>query len=146
MTTLGALYIAKPSEAQGYLIAARGMLAGALPLEKITPVPAFALTLLCGHACEAALKAILAQNGISAVNLSRAPYGHHILRLWKSAESFAPTLPSPRPAWVAHLDRVYDKPFHLRYPLGFHGIALPDQMAMLRGTESVVSLATSCVK
>jgi hypothetical protein len=146
MTTLSAAYIAQPSEAQGYLVAARGMLDGALPLEKITPVPAFALTLLCGHACEAALKAVLAQSGISAANLSRAPYGHDVLHLWKSAEILAPTLPSPRPAWVAQLDRVYDKPFHLRYPLGFHGIVLPDQMAMLRGTESLVSLATSFVK
>jgi hypothetical protein len=64
MTTLSAANIALPSEAQGYLVAARGMLDGALPLEKVTPVPAFTLTLLCGHACEAALKAVLAQSGI----------------------------------------------------------------------------------
>jgi hypothetical protein len=146
MTTLSADYIAQPSEAQGYLVAARGMLDGALPLEKATPVPAFALTLLCGHACEAALKAVLAKSGIGVANLSKTPYGHDILHLWTSAAKHVPALPLPLPAWVAQLNRVYDKPFHLRYPLGFHGVVLPDQLAMLRGTESLVSLATSFVK
>lgn len=60
MATLGAVFIAKPTEAQGYLVAAQGMLAGAQALEKVQPVPAIALTLLYGLACEAALKALLA--------------------------------------------------------------------------------------
>jgi len=146
MVTLENVTIARPTEAQGYLIAAQGMLAGAQPLEHVQPLPVFALTLLCGHACEAALKALLAQSGLVAATLSRHPYSHDILYLWSSAENARIQLPFPQPDWVAQLDRVYDKPFNLRYPLGFHGIVLPNQNAMLRGTESLVSLAASFVK
>jgi hypothetical protein len=138
MATLNDVLIAEPTEAQGFLIAAQGMLAGAQPLENVQPIPAIALTLLCGHACEAALKALLAQNGISAATLRRDPYGHDILYLWQSAENIGHPFPSPQPDWVAQLHRVYDRPFHLRYPLGFHGIVLPNQTAMLRGTEGHV--------
>jgi hypothetical protein len=145
MATLSSDFIAQPTEAQGYLVAAQGVLAGALFLENSTPIPGFALTLLCGHSCEAALKAVLAQSGVSAASLSKAPYGHDILHLWKSAQDLGLSLQTPQPAWVAQLDRVYDKPFHLRYPLGFHFIVLPDQVEMLRGTELLVSLAASFV-
>jgi hypothetical protein len=146
MATLDNVSIAKPTEAQGYLVAAQGMLTGAQPLEKVQPIPAIALTLLCGHACEAALKALLTQSGMSAAILSRVPHGHDILYLWQSAESNGHPLPSPQPDWVAQLHRVYDRPFQLRYPLGFHGIVLPNQSAMLKGTEGLVSLATSVCK
>lgn len=146
MATLADDFIAQLTEAQGYLVAAQGMLAGALPLARVTPVPAFALTLLCGHSCEAALKAILSQSGVLAARLSKAPLGHHLLRLWKSVEDSGFQLPAPQPPWVAQLDRVYGKPFHLRYPLGFHGIVLPNQGEMLSGTETLVSLAASVVK
>ena len=107
-------YIAQPTEAQGYLVAAKGMLEGACPLGKIQPIPVFALTLLCGHACEAALKALLAQSGISEAVLSKQPYGHSILKLWQSVEQGGIALPKPQPDWVAQLDRVYDKPFNLK--------------------------------
>ena len=146
MTSLPALRMIQPTEAQGYLVAARVMLAGALPLEHVTPSPAHALTLLCGHSCEAALKALLSHSGIKADVLSKRPYGHDLLHLWKSAENLGVPLPSPMPPWVGQLDSVYDRPFHLRYPLGFHGIALPDQTGMLRGVESLFSLAESLVK
>ena len=138
-------YITQPTEAQGYLVAAKGMLEGARPLGKIQPIPAFALTLLCGHACEAALKALLAQSGISEAVLSKQPYGHSILKLWQSVEQGEITLPKPQPDWVAQLDRVYDKPFNLKYPLGFHAIVLPNQQAMLLGTEALVLLASSSI-
>ena len=80
--TLPCVFIAKPTEAGGYLIAAQAMLEGALPLGQIKPLHSFALTLLCGHACEAALKAALAQSGISAKELCSKRYGHSILKLW----------------------------------------------------------------
>jgi hypothetical protein len=143
--TLPAVSISRPTEAWGYLVAARGMLEGALPLGQIKPLPSFALTLLCGHACEAALKAALAQSGISPKKL-RSRYGHSILKLWEAVANTGVPLPAPLPGWVAQLNRVYDKPFHLRYPLGFHGIVLPDQCAMLRGTESLVKMVTPLVK
>ena len=78
-------------------MAAKGMLEGARPLGNIQPIPAFALTLLCGHACEAALKALLAQSGISEVILSKQPFGHSILKLWQSAAEAGFVLPKPQP-------------------------------------------------
>ena len=99
MATLDNVSIAKPIEAQGYLVAAQGMLAGAQPLDKVQPIPAIALTLLFGHACEAELKALLAQSGMSAAILSRVPYGHDILYLWQSAENNGHPIPSPQPDW-----------------------------------------------
>lgn len=146
MATLENFIIEKPTEAQGYLVAAREMIKGASPLEQINPMPAFALTLLCGHSCEAALKAMLAQTGVSADDLSKKPYGHNIVNLWASAQIAGFQLPDPQPDWVAQLAQVYDKPFHLRYPLSFHGIVLPNLIAMLRGTESLVALAATFVK
>ena len=134
----------QPTEANGYLVAARGMLAGALPLENVQPLPVYALTLLCGHACEAALKAVLSQNGIAVNNLGRKPYGHNILHLWSTAIKVE--LAFPPPSWVARLNRVYDKPYHLRYPLGFQGIVLPNQKAMLKDTKKLVALATTYVR
>lgn len=146
MATLKDDYIATPTEAQGYLVAARGMLEGARVLGRIDPPPAFALTLLCGHACEAALKAMLAQGGMSSSVLSKPPFGHSILKIWATVEKQFRGLPNPQPAWVGQLDRVYDAPFHLRYPLGFHGIVLPHQSAMLSGTEELVTMAERIVK
>lgn len=105
----------KPTEAQGYLLAAKGMLEGATPLGSITPTPSLALTLLCGHACEAALKAILAKSGISAQKLSKAPYGHHILNLWEAAKTIT-TLQAPQPDWslnyqgFMNIRFIYDTP------------------------------------
>ncbi|MBC3875371.1 hypothetical protein [Undibacterium flavidum] len=146
MTVLADDFIAQPTEAQGYLIAAQGMLAGARPLGEILPIPNFALTLLCGHACEAALKSLLAYNGIIARTLSRRPYGHDLLKLWDETERSGFNLINPRPDWISQLNRVYDNPFHLRYPLGFHAIVLPDQKAMLEGTRILVSFAESIIR
>lgn len=145
MAKFSGISLVKPTEAQGYLMAAQGMLEGALQLGGLAHSPYFALTLLCGHSCEAALKSLLANNGISAKVLSKRPYGHNIIKLWSAADSAGFSLPKPMPDWVVQLSNVYDKPFHLRYPLGFHGILLPNQNTMLQGTEALVSLTVSCV-
>lgn len=145
MADLPSLKTLEPTEAEGFLISANGMLAGARPLKTMTPVPVFALTLLCGHACEAALKAMLSESGFELKKLSSSPYGHNISNLWQAAKAQGYHLPSPQPDWVNQLNSVYDKPFHLRYPLGFHGISLPNQEAMLEGTVEVVALAAAKV-
>ncbi len=76
--------------------------------------------------------------------LSKSPYGHNLEKLWESAKVHV-SLPNPQPAWVEQLNRVCDRPFSLRYPLGFHGIVLPNTTEMLRGTELLVSVAESFV-
>ena len=143
MARLDDNYIQQPTDAEGYIVAARGMLDGALPLKDVEPIPVFALTLLCGHATEAALKAMLAQVGVPTSELSGHTLGHKLLRLWERAETERVSLPSPRPPWVEHLDRVYASPHHLRYPLGFHAIVLPNQLDMLNGTKNLVEIATA---
>lgn len=146
MVNLTGIRTFQPTEAQGYLTAAKGMFLGAKPLADISPKPPFAITLLCGHTCEASLKAMLSEAGLNVETLSRAPYGHDILSLWEESKNRGYPLPAPQPEWVVHLHQVYDRPFHLRYPLGFHGIVLPNQNAMLQGTESLLSIAVSAVK
>jgi hypothetical protein len=135
-----------PTEARGFLAAAESMLAGAKPLLKVAPIPVVATTLLCGHGTEAALKAILAQTGLKTAVLSKPPYGHDLLALWESAHAASgAALPIPRPQWVEHLHRVHAAPYHLRYPLGFHAIVLPNQELMITGLELLVGIARKAV-
>lgn len=136
---------AAPTEAESFLFAAKGMLDGALPLSRMETHPVLALTLLCGHACEAALKAALSKSGKTSEELRHSPYGHNITFLWRETEAVLIELPRPVPAWVDRLNRIYVKPFHLRYPLGIHGIVLPDISAMVSGSESLVLLAEKYV-
>ena len=114
------------------------MLAGALPLSKVVPLPTIALSLLCGHGTEAALKALLAQTGLTAEELSRKPYGHDLVVLWDKAISCGANVAAPRPQWVDHLHRVHGSPYNSRYPLGFHAIVLPNQQLMVTGLEQLV--------
>ena len=145
MASLGDAYIRQPTDAEGFMVAARGMLDGALPLRNIEPLPIFALTLLCGHATEAALKAMLSHVGVRTSELKGRSLGHRLLRLWERAEAERVALPSPRPLWVEHLDRVYASTHSLRYPLRFHAIVLPNQVNMLNGTKNMVEIASAMV-
>lgn len=138
-------YISAPTEAQGYLVAAEAMLAGVRPLSLVDPLPSIALTLLCGHGTEAALKALLAQRGLGQDALSRSPYGHNLISLWDAAFGSRAGGATPRPEWVDHLNRVYVAPFNLRYPLGFSGIVLPNQHLMVAGLEELVRAAVEAV-
>ena len=139
-------FIQRPTEAQGYRAAAQAMLEGARPLSKVNPVPNIALTLLCGHGTEAALKALLAESGLTAEVLSKRPYSHEIINLWEAAAKSGIALPEPRPLWVAQLDRVHTAPYKLRYPLGFHMLVLPDQEGMLDGLHLLVKIVNETVK
>lgn len=139
-------YIRPPTDAEGYLATARAMLDGARPLVLTTPIPAIALSLLCGYAAEAALKASLAQAGVSTKELGSRALGHELIRLWLRAVAEGVALQASPPQWIEHLNRVHSAPYHLRYPLGFHAIVLPNQAAMLQGCEELCSMAISCIK
>ncbi len=146
MAELAGDFIQQPTEAQGYRVAAEAMLAGALPLSRVVPLPAIALTLLCGHGTEAALKALLVQAGLTADELSRRPYGHDLTALWEKAIASGAKVTAPRPEWVDHLQRVHASPYNLRYPLGFHGIVLPNQPLMVAGFEALVLALIEAVR
>ncbi len=49
-----------------YFDVAQGLMPGAKVLAAASPVPASALTLLCGHVCECLLKAYLSHDGSDA--------------------------------------------------------------------------------
>jgi hypothetical protein len=140
MAQLPGDFIQQPTEAQGFLVAAEAMLAGARVLSKATPAPAIALTMLCGHGTEAALKALRAESSTPGNELSRSPYGHDLVTLWDAATSIGTRAASPRPPWVDQLQRVHGRPFNLRYPLGFHAIVLPNLQVMVAGLEELVLL------
>jgi hypothetical protein len=139
-------FIQTPTEAQGFRVAAQAMLAGAGPLLQVDPVPNIALTLLCGHGTEAALKALLSESGLTAEELSEKPYGHKLVTLWGHAAARGCPLPMPVPEWVEHLNRVHAYPYSLRYPLKFHAIVLPNQNAMLAGLEFLVGKVNEVVQ
>lgn len=139
-------YVATPTDAQCFLGVAREMLRGVRHLAEIDPIPSLALTLLCGHTCECALKSILSFNGISKKSLRNSPYRHSIIFMWNEVSNLPFSFINNKPDWVSQLDRVFDAPYTVRYPIGLHAVVLPDQKAMTNGTESLVTLAEQIVK
>jgi len=143
---LGGISIKPPTEAEGFLVAAEGVFAGVEGLYGSTPIPNMAFALLCGHSCEAALKAILASSGRDSEELRKAPFGHNLIELWKSAAFIKPSLGATPPQWLESLNKIFDRPFHLRYPLGLHGISYPSAESMFKGTSALVDSAASEVR
>lgn len=139
-------YIATPTVAQCYLGVAREMLRGARHLAEIDPIPSQALTLLCGHICESALKSILSFKGRSEKSLSNPPYRHSILFMWNEVGNLPASPINVQPSWVSQLDRVFNAPYIVRYPIGVHAVVCPDQEAMINGTENLVALAEEIIK
>lgn len=129
-----------PTDAEGYAVAARGMLEGARVLGATSPVPSIALTHLCGHAAEAAIKAVLSRAGVPTTELTGL--GHQLTKLWARAAAERLPLSFVPPPWLVQLDRVHAAPYHLRYPIGFHVLVLPDLTAMRKGVEELFSIAT----
>lgn len=135
-----------PTDAEGFLFVARHMLDGAQVLAAASEVPVIALSHLCGHAAESALKAMLSQVGISASKLGKPPLGHGLSNLWARAVAEGVPLSNPPDAWLEQLNRIHAAPYPLRYPLGLHGVALPNAVAMLRGVEELVTKAAGRVQ
>jgi hypothetical protein len=139
-------FIRKPTDAEGFLAVARAMLVGARILASASQVPAIALSHLCGHAAESALKAMLSQVGVSTEDLRKKELGHKLTNLWERAVSEGISLPISPDSWLEQLHRVHVAPYTLRYPLGLHGIVLPNSADMLRGVEELVSKAAAYVQ
>ena len=143
---IGSISLQAPTEADGFLVAAEEAFKGVAALHKAEPVPLMGLALLCGHSCETALKALLAKSGRTADELRQAPFGHNLLKLWESAASIEPTLGSALPSWLVRLNQIYNRPFHLRYPLGIHGMQYPATEDMFNGTSHIVIVAAESIR
>lgn len=138
MTQLEDFSIEPPTNAQGYLSVAKEMLVGARSLLNVDPLPTFAITLLCGHGVEAALKSLLTQKGLTPDELKHKPYGHNLIALWNQAVERGAKVDASVPEWINHLNRLVIRPNTLRYPLGVHGVVLPNQQDMVAGLERLV--------
>ena len=137
--------IREPTSCESFLCLSLAMLEGIKALEKVEPAT-IALTYLCGHATEAALKAMLAYVGIEDKELaSSKKFGHQLVKLWLSAASKGIPLQMPPPPWLEHLHNVHAFPYHLRYPLGFHVIVLPEQASMFQGVNNLIHVAAEFV-
>jgi hypothetical protein len=139
--------IAPVTPTAAFLGSAESMLEGVRVLAEADAVPAVALTVLAGHAAECGLKAFLAKVGIDEAQLSRAPFGHDVIRLWEEAASRGLAIAtSPLPDWVTQLARVYSAPYVARYPMGVHGLVLPNSTALSVGVEQLVNQVRAAVQ
>lgn len=137
MTQLEGVYLAKPVPMDGFLYVAWQMIGGAKIIHCTTNEQSMAITHLCGHGVETALKAALSKCGLSVEVLRTSPLGHNLVNLWSRAIAEGVPLPIA-PEWISQLSRVHSKPYSVRYPLNFHAIALPNQAEMVTGSADLL--------
>ena len=135
--------IGKVSDAESFLNTAKAMLDGAQPLQEVNPVPAIAVTFLCGFCAETALKAALAQTGTSTKVLK--DIGHQLIQLWNEAVSKG-ILDSVPPRWLEQLNSLHAGDYVLRYPMQLNGIVLPNQAAMMQSCLDLYAAAKAIVR
>ncbi len=137
--------IPTPTDAEGYLAAASSMLDGVRILVAASPIPAIAISFLCGHASEVALKAMLSHAGVSTDDLIKT-YGHNLTELWQCAVSKGLPLQSSPPSWFGKFKNLHGNPYLLRYPLRLNGLVLPNLEAMVQDVEMLVSSSKSYIE
>jgi hypothetical protein len=110
-----------------FLSAAVGLMRGAKVLAAAPPSESeWALALLSGQILECSLKAFLSKAGLTEKELTGISIRHNLTELWKQAAAKGlPVSPAP-PDWIEALNRLHGSPYHLRYPMGLHGLVLPN--------------------
>jgi hypothetical protein len=130
----------KPAEPPyTYLGVAQNLFTGVKVMASATPIPTHALSLVAAHTLECSLKAFLSKNGTDK-ELKGSKIRHNLLALWEKA--VAEGLPSnmPPPGWVERLSQLHDRPYHLRYSEGVHGLVLPEPKELADGIEKLLEL------
>jgi hypothetical protein len=145
MTQLEDAFIASPEPMDGFLYVAKEMLDGAAIIYKTTQEKSMAVTHLCGHSVETALKAVLSKCGLSVEELRSNQLGHDLECLWLRAIAEGVSL-SELPEWLGQLNRVHSRPYSVRYPLYVHAVGLPNQQAMLTGCKDLLSCVDALCK
>jgi hypothetical protein len=138
--TLDPITVAPVTPAGAYLGIAQALLPGAKLLATGTPTSAIALTLVSGHLLECSLKAFLSSRGVTEAELKKPSLRHNVSELWRRAAALGLPIASAPPPSVECLNGLHDAPFHLRYPMGFHGLVLPGTEPMLSQLEAVLLL------
>jgi hypothetical protein len=128
--------IAAPGPPHNYIGVARAVGEGVALLAKFNPRTSIPVCLLAAHQAECLLKAFLTRNGSDAA--VRAPdIMHNLEKLWAAAASDglgACVLPPP---WLTRLSDLHNRPYHLRYSTGVHGIVAPPVAEMVAGLAAL---------
>lgn len=134
--TLDPVTVAAVRPADAFAAAAEAIVpaVGMLASTAISPVPG---ALLAGHALECLLKATLSHLGVTEEELKKN-FGHDLEALWRKATAppspFTPAIPK----WVETLNGLHDQPFTLRYPIGLHGLVLPNAVEVARELKDLL--------
>jgi hypothetical protein len=107
-----------------YLGVAETMLPGVHILATTRPLAALPLALVSAHVLECALKAYLSKSGDDN-RLKEQSIRHNLNKLWELAYSEGLNVQDQPPQWVNCLSHLHDKPYHLRYSTGIHGLGTP---------------------
>lgn len=146
MVGIRGIQINPPCDAEGFLLAASEAMKGAKSLSTCSSQTQYAVTLLCGHACETTLKSLLSLVGYSKDVLRDRPFGHNLVYLWSATADSGYELPEARPEWLERLNHAHANPDRLRYPLGIQGMVFPAQGEMISGVHKLLKYATTLYK
>jgi hypothetical protein len=124
---------------EAYLTVAVGLMRGANVLAA-APLSesAMALALLSGQILECSLKAFLSKAGRTERELRRKDVRHNLLELWALAVREGLCITATPPQWAETLNRLHDYPYHLRYPMGLHGLVLPNPQQTTSELEHLI--------
>jgi HEPN domain-containing protein len=117
--TLEPFTTAKPAPPHTYFGVAQGMMPGVKILAEASQPCALALALVAAHVVECLLKAYLSRDG------SEVEKTHDLGKLWAMAVGDGLKISKSPPDWASRLGGLHNRPYHLRYSEGVHGIGLP---------------------
>jgi len=124
------LHLLAPSPPHTYMGVAHAMYMGVTALATMPSPPALPLALLAAHTLECGLKAYLSRNGDDTRVTRDSHLRHNLDELWALASDQGLEVPHAPPPWVTCLSLVHNKPYHLRYSGGVHGISTPSPEPM----------------
>jgi hypothetical protein len=137
------LTIAPVTPAAAYLGAAVSLLTGVQPLATALPDTGWPLTFVAGQIVECALKAFLAGRGVAESVLKKSSLRHNLLELWALASSHGFSFDGGQPVWFSRLSELHSGPYVIRYPMGVHGVVLPQCVEMARDLPLLVQAVRS---
>jgi hypothetical protein len=96
--------------------------------------------MLCAHTLECALKAYLSRSGPEVEKEIRndQQLRHNLTALWERASDEGLPIPKTLPSWASRLSELHNRPFHLRYLEGVHGIVTPPAEPMATELSDLV--------
>src|SRR5688500_9418898 len=97
--------VAPVTPAAALLGAAESLVTGVEPLVAYLPATSWPLTFLSGQVVECALKAYLADRGLSETDLKAI--GHNLLELWTRATAHDLAFGSGPPVWLQRLSELH---------------------------------------